>query len=76
MFQMVKNLPVIQENRVQSLGQKFPLQKGMATPSSILAWRISWIEEPDGLQSMKSQRVRHTTEQLTLPIAVKKNFNF
>ena len=69
---MVKNSPVMQENRVQSLGQKFPLQKRMATPSSILAWRISWIEEPDGLQSMKSQRVRHTTEQLTLHIAVKK----
>ena len=46
--------------------------EGMATHSSIPTWRISWTEEPDRLQSMKSQRVRHTTEQLTLHIAVKK----
>ena len=52
---MVKNLPVMQENRVQSLGQEDPLEKGRATHSSILAWRISWTEEPDRLQSMKSQ---------------------
>ena len=45
--------------RVQSLGQEDPLEKKMATCSSILAWRISWTEEPDGLQSMGSQRVRH-----------------
>ena len=75
MAQMVKNSPVMQENRVQSLGQEDPLEKGMATHSSILAWRISWTEEPDRLQSMKSQRVRHTTEQLTLHIAVKKILN-
>ena len=49
---MVKNLPAMQETWVQSLGQKDLLEKGMATHSSILAWRIPWIEEPDGLQSM------------------------
>ena len=53
---MVKNLPVMQ---VRSLGQKDPLEKGMATHSSILAWRIQRTEEPSGLQSMGSQRVRH-----------------
>ena len=59
---MVKNLPVnagdIRE-MVQSLGQEDPLEEGMATHSSILAWRIPWTEEPGGLQSMKLQRVRH-----------------
>ena len=59
MAQMVKNSPVMQENRVQSLGQEDPLEKGMATHSSILAWRISWTEEPDRLQSMKSQSQTH-----------------
>ena len=44
---------------VQSLGQEDPLKKGMATHSSILAWRIPWTEEPGGLQSIVSQRVRH-----------------
>ena len=56
---MVKNLPAMQETRVQSLGQEDPLVKGMATHSSILAWRIPWTEEPGGLQSMGSQRVRY-----------------
>ena len=56
---MVKNLPTIQESQVQSLGQEDPLEKGMATHSSILAWRIPWTEEPGGLQSMGSQRVGH-----------------
>ena len=56
---MVKNLPVMQETWVRSLGQEDPLEKEMATPSSILAWRITWTEGPDGLQSMGSQRVRH-----------------
>ena len=55
----VKNLPVKQETWVRSLGQEDPLEKGMATHSSILAWRIAWTEEPGGLQSMGSQRVRH-----------------
>ena len=57
--QMVKNLPTVRETQVRSLGQKDPLEKGMATHSSILAWRILWTEEPDGLQSRGSQRVRH-----------------
>jgi len=49
----------MQETRVQSLGQEDPLEKGMAIHSSILAWRIPWIEEPGRLWSMGSQRVRH-----------------
>ena len=57
--QMVKNLPAMWETRVQSLGWEDPLEKGMATHSSILALRISWTEESGGLQSMASQRVRH-----------------
>ena len=56
---MVKNLAAVQETWVQSLGQEGPLQKGMAIHSRILAWRIPWTEEPGGLQSMASQRVRH-----------------
>ena len=55
----VKNLPAMQETQVQSLGQEVPLDKEMATHSSILAWRISWTEEPGGLQSMRLQRVGH-----------------
>ena len=57
--QMVKNLPVMQETQVRFLGQEDPLEKGMATHSSILVWRIPWTEEPGGLQSMGSKRVRH-----------------
>ena len=56
---MVKNLPPVQEIRVQSLGQEDPLDNGMATHSSILAWRIPWTEEPGGLESMESKRVGH-----------------
>ena len=52
MAQMVKNLPAMHEARVQSLGWEDTLEKGMATHSSILAWKISWTEEPDELQSM------------------------
>ena len=48
-----------QETRVLSLGQEDPMEEGMAVNSSIVAWRIPWIEEPGGLQSMGSQRVRH-----------------
>ena len=59
MAQTVKNLLAMQETQVQSLGQEYPLEKGMATHSSIPAWRISWTEEPGGLQSIGSQRVRH-----------------
>ena len=59
MDQMVKNLPVMQKTRVQSLGREDSLEKGMATHSSILAWRIPWTEEPAGLQSTGLQRVGH-----------------
>ena len=57
--QLVKNLSAMQETWVQSLGREDPLEKEMATHSSILAWRIPWTEEPGGLQSMGSQRVGH-----------------
>ena len=57
MAQMVKNLPAKQETQVQSLGWEDTLEKEMATHPSILAWRIPWTEEPDGLQSMGLQRV-------------------
>ena len=57
--QTVTNLPAWQETWVQSLGGEDPLEKGMATHSSILAWRIPWAEEAGGLQSMGSQRVGH-----------------
>jgi len=57
---MVKNLPVMQETRVRSLGWEDPVEKGMAIHSSILAWRIPWTEEPGGLQSMGSQTVAKT----------------
>ena len=57
--QMVKNLPAMLETRVQSLGQEDPLEKELATHSSILAWRIPWTEEPGRLQFMGSQRVGH-----------------
>ena len=57
--QMVKNRTAMQETWVQSLGWKDPLEKGMATHSSILAWRIPWTEEPGALQSVGSQRVGH-----------------
>ena len=71
---MVKNLPAMQETSFQSLGWEDPLEKEMATHSSILAWRILWTEEASGLQSMGSQRVRHdsatsdTIERLTLSL--------
>ena len=52
---MVKNLPAMQETQVVSLGSEDPLEKGMATHSSILVWRIPWTEEPSGLQSVGSQ---------------------
>jgi len=57
--QMVKNLPVKQETWLWSLGQEDPLEKGMATHFSILAWRILWTEEPGRLQSIGLQRVRY-----------------
>ena len=68
MAQMVKNLPAMQEAWVQFLGQEDHLEKGMATHSSILAWRIPWTEEPGGLQSMEVQRVRHDLVTALLPL--------
>ena len=65
--QMVKNLPAMQETWVQSLGQEDPLEKGMATHPSILAWRISWTEEPGSLQSMRSKRVGHNRRKFYNP---------
>ena len=56
---MVKNLPAMLEAWVQSLGQEDPLEKETATHSSILAWKIPWMEEPGGLQSMGSQSAGH-----------------
>ena len=53
--QSIKNMPAMQDTRVQFLGREDPLEKEMATHSSILAWRIPWTEEPGGLQSMGSQ---------------------
>ena len=57
--QWLKRPPAMQETWVLSLGQEDPLEEEMATHSSILAWRIPWMEEPGGLQSVGSQRVRH-----------------
>ena len=57
--QMVENLPAVQETLVPPLGREDPLEKGMATHSCILAWRIPWNEEPGGLQLMGLQRVKH-----------------
>ena len=65
MAQMVKNVPAMQETCVRSLGGEDSLEKGMATHSSILVWRIPWTEEPDRLQSMGSQRVGHNRETHT-----------
>ena len=65
--QMVKNPPAVQETQVRSQGQEDPLEKGMAPHSSIFAWKIPWIEEPGGLQSMRSQS--DMTERLTLSLS-------
>ena len=59
MAQRIKRLPAMWETPVRSLGQEDPLEKEMATQSSILSWRIPWTEEPDKLQSTGSQGVRH-----------------
>ena len=59
MTQMVKSLPAVRETRVQSLNLEDPLEKEMATHSSILVWKIPWTEEPGQLQAMGSQRVGH-----------------
>ena len=68
MAQMVKNLTALQETWVQSVGQEDPLEEGMATQSSILAWRIPWTEEPGRLQSMGLQE-SDKTERLTLSLS-------
>ena len=57
--QMVMSLPAVQETRVRSLGQEDPLEKKMATHSSVYVWKVPWVEEPGRLQSMGSQRVEH-----------------
>ena len=59
MAQRLKHRPAVRETWVRSLGQEDSVEKEMATHSTILAWRIPWTEEPGGLQSMGSQRVRH-----------------
>ena len=59
MAQMIKNLPAVQETWFRSLGREDPLEKGMATHSSVLAWKIPWMEEPGGLWSTRSQAVGH-----------------
>ena len=64
--QMIKNLPAMQETRVQSLGREDPLEKGMATYSTIVAWRIPWTAEPDRLYSSWGLKESDMTEQLTL----------
>ena len=70
---MVKNLPAMQETWVLSLGWEDPLEKGIATHSSILAWNISWREQPGGLQFIRLQRVRQdrTTNTFTFSINYK-----
>ena len=65
MAQTVKNLPAMQETWVQSLGWEDPLEKEMATHSSILAWKIPWMEEPGRLQSMGSQGVQTRLSDFT-----------
>ena len=67
MDQWIKNPPAMQETQVQSLGGEGPLEKEMATHSSVLAWEIPWTEEPGGLQFMGSQRVRHDLATKPLP---------
>ena len=66
--QMVKNLPAMQETQVRSLSWEDPLEKGMATHSSLLAWRIPWTEEPGGLRSMGSQSPDMTERICTLQL--------
>ena len=76
--QMVKNLPATRETRVQSLGQEDPLEKEMATHSSILAWRLPWTEEPSRLKSMGSQRAGHdwaTTTNLLILDSFERNYH-
>ena len=69
MAQMVKKLPEMHETRVWSMGQENPLEKGMATHSSILAWRIPWTEEPGRLRSPWGHKESDMTEQPTLSLS-------
>ena len=74
MAQAVTNLLAIQETRVRSPAREDPLEKGMATHSTILAWRTPWTEEPGGLQSIGSQKVRHDGSDLAAAAAaIKEN---
>ena len=75
---MIKNSPAMQETKVQFLGWEDPLEKGMATHSSILAWEIPWTEESGGLQSMGSRRVRQdlTTKQQQTRLSSFRLYNF
>ena len=68
-IQMIKNLPAEWETQVESLGQKEPLRKGMATHSSILVWRTPWTEEPGGISSMGSQKTERLTRLLSTSYA-------
>ena len=72
---MIKNLPVMQENWVRSLSWEDPLEKGMATHSSILAWRIPWTEEHGRIQSMRLQRVGYDQATNIFTFIFKTNFN-
>ena len=65
---MMKNLPAVQETQLQSLDQEDPLEKGMATHSNILVWRIPWTEEPGGLFSSWGHKQSDMTERLTLSL--------
>ena len=69
MAQMVKNLPAMQETGIRSLGQEDPLEKGMATHSSILVWRIPWTEEPGGAP-LWGGKESDTTQQLLLAVRI------
>ena len=73
---MVKRLPTIWEIWVQSLGQEDLLEKEMATHSSILAWKIPWVEEPGGLQFMGSQTVRHDFTFTLSQVHIRKAINY
>ena len=66
MFQMVKDIPTMQETRIRSLSWEDPLKKWMATHSSILPWKIPWSEKPKGLQSLEPQRVEWEANSFTL----------
>ena len=72
--QIVKNLPTMWETGVWSLGQEDTLEEGMATYSSTLSWRVPWTEEPGGLQSMESKRVRHDLVTNTITFLSLKHF--